>query len=552
MAVLAAYQRLASNPAIARLLGGEFLAAVGDWVYLLALLVLVYAEGNSPLLLGLVGAGRILPYVLLSVPAGYLADKVDRRTLLLVADSARCALMVAVTVLVATGAPLFLVVALTLAAASCSALVGPVVGAYLPSLVDDESQLGPANSAWATLDDVAFTLGPAVGGILIAILPLPVTFALTAALFGLVTITIRGIPRGIARAAAAPTAAGSDSPAEEPAAAPGFFSSGLVVPLVGLVLVEIVFSFVSGGLGVLTVVLAIDLLQAGEGATGALNAGLGIGGLVGAVASGAFILRSLAVPFVAGAMMMAAGTAALAFASSVPVALVAFALAALGNLFADVILMTILQRTVPDALLGRAVGLILTVWAAFYALGALAYPLLVAAAGALTLLGASALAVAVVAAIGLVLFGESARIRLADPLGAVGRFLGIPALAGVSQTKLEAAARRAQPIAVPQGTVVVRQGDPADRFYFIDVGRFQVTQAVPGEAAERDLRTLGPGGGFGEIGLLAKVPRTASVTALTDGRLLALDGADFLELVGPGPGQSSRLLDFHRGALGRR
>ncbi len=302
MAVLAAYRRLAANPAIARLLGGEFLAAVGDWVYLLALLVLVYAEGNSPLLLGLVGAGRILPYVLLSVPAGYLADKVDRRTLLLVADSTRCALMVAVTVLVALGAPLLLVVALTLAAASCSALVGPVVGAYLPSLVDDESQLGPANSAWATLDDIAFTLGPAVGGVLIALLPLPVTFALTAALFGLVTITIRGIPPGIARAAEGAIARrfrlarrGASGRARLS------FERRLVVPLGGLVLVEVVFSFVSGGLGVLTVVLAIDLLQAGEGATGALNAGLGIGGLVGAVASGAFILRRLAVPFVAGA-----------------------------------------------------------------------------------------------------------------------------------------------------------------------------------------------------------------------------------------------------------
>ncbi len=96
-----------------------------------------------------------------------------------------------------------------------------------------------------------------------------------------------------------------------------------------------------------------------------------------------------------------------------------------------------------------------------------------AAAGALTVLGASALAVVVVA-------GDRARaVRQvrphpqADPIAAIGRFLGIPALAGVSQTRLEAAARRAQPIAVPQGTVVVRQGDPADRFYFIDDGRFR-------------------------------------------------------------------------------
>jgi hypothetical protein len=51
-----------------------------------------------------------------------------------------------------------------------------------------------------------------------------------------------------------------------------------------------------------------------------------------------------------------------------------------------------------------------------------------------------------------------------------------------------------------------------------------------------------------EIGLLAGVPRTASVTAETDGLLSAMDGDVFLELVGGGPGRTSRLLDFHRGA----
>src|SRR5690606_38366574 len=62
------------NPALARLLAGEFISGIGDWLYLVAILVVVYAESESAVLLGIVGAARILPYVLLSVPAGMAAD----------------------------------------------------------------------------------------------------------------------------------------------------------------------------------------------------------------------------------------------------------------------------------------------------------------------------------------------------------------------------------------------------------------------------------------------------------------------------------------------
>jgi CRP-like cAMP-binding protein len=60
---------------------------------------------------------------------------------------------------------------------------------------------------------------------------------------------------------------------------------------------------------------------------------------------------------------------------------------------------------------------------------------------------------------------------------------------------------------------------------------------------------MGPREGFGEIGLLTGFPRTATVTARAPGVLLALDGPDFLELVGSGAGVSFPLLDLHRGAV---
>ena len=61
---------------------------------------------------------------------------------------------------------------------------------------------------------------------------------------------------------------------------------------------------------------------------------------------------------------------------------------------------------------------------------------------------------------------------------------------------------------------------------------------------------MGPAEFFGEIGLLSRVPRTATVVALTDCTLVVLDGAAFLELVESGPGLTYTLLNLLRGAVG--
>ncbi len=77
----------------------------------------------------------------------------------------------------------------------------------------------------------------------------------------------------------------------------------------------------------------------------------------------------------------------------------------------------------------------------------------------------------------------------------------------------------------PAGTVVVAEGEAADRFFLIEQGRVEVTQGG------RLLRHQGPGEFFGEIGLLRDVPRTATVTAAEDTVLLVLGRSDFLRAV---------------------
>ena len=74
-----------------------------------------------------------------------------------------------------------------------------------------------------------------------------------------------------------------------------------------------------------------------------------------------------------------------------------------------------------------------------------------------------------------------------------------------------------------------------------------MTQTAPG-SGERVLREMGPDEVFGEIGLMRSSPRTATVTAIEAGLLLALERDDFLDLVAADARLGSRLLDLHRGS----
>jgi MFS family permease len=526
------------SPALARLLAGEFVSGIGDWLYLIAILVVVYAETSSAVLLGVVGAARILPYVLLSVPAGIVADRFDRRMVLLVTDVARGILMLVLAAAVTVDAHIGVIIALSILAACFSTFFNPAIAALVPTLVD-ERDLGPANSAWATLDNLSFIIGPALAGILLGIGGLQIAFLLNAVSFGIVAVVLWRLPVP-ARSASVPQDEGAPA-----APAPGWRSmAGL---LLGPFLLDASTSFVSGGVSVLTVVLAVEVLGAGEAGTGYLNAAIGVGGVVAGVAGGSLLARPLRVPLLIGGLIGGVGLAGLGLSGSLPLAMLAIGVAVAGVLLLEIVTTTLVQRIVPDELRGRAVGVIQTSSAILYSLGSLLMPVLASIAGAGPVLIGSALLLVIGAVTALGLSGRGVEpARMPDGMA---RLLEHPIFGGLPVPRLEAVARQLTAVPIAEGEVIVRQGDPADRFYLVDSGSLRVTQF--GEEEERTLRDLGAGDVFGEIGLLRGVPRTATVTALTGGTLYALDGADFAELMGSGPGLGSRLLDVYRGAIGR-
>jgi MFS family permease len=567
VSVLRAYRGLLSNGPLVRLLSGEFVSSIGDWLYLVALLIVVYETSADPILLGLVGAARILPYVALSIPAGIIADRYERRLVLLITDVARGTIMLVMACLVALDGPLWAIVTLAILATCFSCFFGPTIGAYLPSLVRDERELGPANSAWSTLDNLAFVIGPAVGAILIGLSGIALAFFLNAASFAVIAVVLWRLPPE-RRQGALPAASESSAPApaelttegevtvsetrDVPAGpAPATVAAPVPLPrapLVGLALIDTVTGFVFGGLGVLTVVLATDQFGAGEAATGFLNAAVGVGGILGAIGSGAFVIRpGLRGPLLVGSATLAVGVAALGLVGGLGPALVAMAIASTGSLLTEVVSTTLFQRIVPDAVRGRALGTIATISTLAYAAGSLVMPIAAGALGMEPVLLTSGVLVVVGAIVSVLLIGRGGGGGPApDLVAAAGRIGELAVFAGVPQARLADAFSRAAAVDVAAGTVVIREGDPADRFYVIVDGTFDVDQATP-DGGSRRLRTMGPDEVFGEIGLLTESPRSATVRAATDGRLLALDAPDFLGLVEAAADVGPRLLALHRG-----
>ena len=540
MSLLRTYLELfRRNPALSRLLAGEFVSGIGDWLYLVAILVVVYAESNSPVLLGVIGAARILPYVLLSVPAGIVADRFDRRMVLLVTDVARGVLMLALAGAVIVDASAIVVVAISILAACFSTFFNPAIAALVPTLVD-ERDLGPANSAWATLDNVAFIIGPALAGLLLAQGGLAFAFLINAATFAVVAVVLWRLP-----VPGRPTSTADDEPED---AKPSSGWRRLAGTMTGPLILDAGVSFVLGGVNVLTVLLAVDVLDAGESGTGFLQAATGVGGVVAGVAGGVLLARRLQVPLVIGGVVGATGLAWLAFSGSLLLAMVGIGVAVGGLLLLDVVNTTLIQRIIPDEQRGRAMGVLQTSSAVVYSLGSLVMPIGADLLGVTPILIASA--VIVLGSVGASLLLSQATPAPAPVDAGRLRLLDRPIFAGLPAGRLEAAARQLIPVAVTSGEVVIRQGDVADRFYLVDTGSYRVTKAQ-GDTEPAVVNELGPGDVFGEIGLLRDVPRTATVTASSDGVLYALGADAFAELVSSGPGLSTRLLDLYRGALSR-
>ncbi len=552
--MVATYRRVLRNGPLTRLMVGEFVSSIGDWLYTIAVMILVYeVTGGEAVVLGLMGALMIVPDVVLALPAGYIADRFDRRMIIFLTDIGRAALMFVLAALAISGADAVPLVAVVLIAGAVSVFFEPALGAYIPNLVGDEADLGPANSMYASLDTLALIIGPAVAGvILVATGELWIAFVLNGLSFLFVAAILWRLPssRGMAPADADADDVEADADADADAApAPAAFTWASVRwRIAALLAFDFVETFVFGA----TSVLIIVIVGGSEEGAATLNSAVGIGGLIGALVSSALVLRRrIAPPLLFGAVVLSIGIAALGFSTELPVLAVAAAMAAVGSLLISVVGGTAVQRMIPDHARGRVLSIAELLGVIAYASGSLAITFVLGIAGTQVTLGIAGVAILVAAVVAVLALGPFALQPLpAEPVRA--RLLELPMFAGLPPAHLEAAVQKAAVVELPAGAVIIAQGAHADRFYAIAEGEVDVTQIPEAGGEPVHLRTMGPGEAFGEIGLLRGSPRTATVTARTPVVLAALAKADFLALADGGGIEPTYGPRHHGAAFGER
>jgi MFS family permease len=379
LGVVGTYRRLLGNGPLSRLLLGEFISMVGDRMYLVAFLVLVFRETHDAAVLAVVGAVRLVPYLVLSIPAGVVADRFDRRFVLLLSDIGRGICMLVLAWLVVSGGSIVAIGATAFAAGSFTPFFHPAIRALIPSLVRDESEYGPANSAWAVLDSASLLVGPALAGLVIGLASVEVAFLLNAATFALIAVILLSLPPARAR----PIVAAPPSPVERPTTRGPRVREVVNLPAVtGLLAQEAITGMAFGALDILAVILAIDVFQGGEAATGYLTAAIGVGGVIGSLLAGVVILRRRLRPVIVVAVgSFSASLVLLGIAPDLAIAFFAITLVSAGNLVMDVVRSTIFQRVVPDAYRGRFAGVVMTTGVGAEALGVLLVPIAAAAFG---------------------------------------------------------------------------------------------------------------------------------------------------------------------------
>lgn len=327
---------------------GQLVSVTGTWMQTVAQGWLILLLTGSPFVLGLAAAARSIPVLILVVPAGVVADRFDRRKVILatsVVAMLASTLLGVLTILDRIDVPLVLGIAAVLGVTNAFEM--PARQSYVSELIG-KRHLANAIALNSLLFNSARVVGPAIAGILVAVVGPGWAFTLNGlsylpVIVGLLLIGRVHVPRlGVAARTAIPEIVGY------------LRSEPRVATLLGLLGAQTIFA--SGHL-ILGPSLAKDLGQGAEG-LGVLLSATGVGAIVGGLGMAATSeRRSRWRVLLASGLVLAVGLVGVGLTRSYPFTLLCFAVTGWGMVTMNASSNTIIQTIVPDRLRGRIMSL---------------------------------------------------------------------------------------------------------------------------------------------------------------------------------------------------
>jgi MFS family permease len=515
-----AVQSVFWNPNLRRLELARAVSVTSGWAYAVALSVFAFERGGASAV-GIVGLIVMLPAAFAAPFTAVLADRFPRERVMLVSTLLRVLALAGTAGAMLDDAPAPIVYTLAAVASILARVFAPAQAAAVPSLARTPAELAAANVVSSTIDSVGLFLGPALGGLLLAVTSPGVVVAVTAATLLLTALFISRIVVGAPHLGPTPT--GTSSGARDVGA--GFRTIAREPALRLLVGLYSAQTLVAGALNVLIVVVALDLLELGDSGVGYLNSAFGVGALLGAPAALLLVGRErLASRFGLGILLWGIPIALVGLWPRTFLAVLLFGIVGFGNTVVDVAILTLLQRGVSDEVLARVFGVLEGVTVGAIGVGAVLAPALIGATSEATALVVTG---AILPIVTLITWRRLAAIDAAGPAPQreLALLRAVPFLSSLPAATLAQLAQRLAPARFPAGTTIVAEGDRGDRLYVMDEGSVDVVEDG------RRVVALGPGDYFGEIALLGERPRVASVVARTPVVAYTLDGRAFVSAV---------------------
>lgn len=398
---------LRRNPGFRALFAATFASGLGTWIAVVALSIDVYDRTGSATWVSALLVADFLPSVAIGLLFGPLIDRLSRRRIMVVADLARFVIFAALPFTNSPGA----IVILAAAAGFATGFFRPASYAGLPNLVA-AADLADANSRLRAGEYLSWTVGTALGGVIVAVSGPDLAYWINAATFLVSAAFILRIAPSLFQTTVAPSRGHWRDVGD------GFSMVFRTRVLLAVFCAWNLVMLANAGINVAEIVLAkVDFASgnvSSDVAFGLLWAASGLGLLLGSLYAPKWLeVRGILLVYTGSLALMGFGALTTAISPSVWVALPCMVLGGAGNGAAVVYNSLLVQRGAPDELRGRVFTVIMSTNFALLGLGMVVAGPLTDAVGARWVFAISAVCAGLGALVGFILL-RSVRVDAAE------------------------------------------------------------------------------------------------------------------------------------------